>query len=371
MNLMRRELLVGAGALTLAGCATTGGSAPGSGFRIAAAPVSPSPREVGRRAAAAYLNVQPIMLIERTNTRTYYGVHYADAACAYGAGHLAAVTGDTGLLQEIKARHDRVIAQNIENSGTHVDVNVYGVWPMELGMRLNDAALKDKGRAFADLQLANKTPDGLTSQARYWIDDVWMIGSLQIQAWRVSRDPKYLDQAALMARLYMERLQQPNGLFFHGPRFPFFWGRGNGWVAAGLAELLSELPPTHTDYPAVMGAYQRMMAGLLQHQAEDGMWHQLIDHPESYKETSATAMFAYAFVVGVRRGILTDPAYTRGYQKAWAALSTYVEPDGQLREICVGTGQQNNVEYYLNRPRRTGDFHGQAPLLWFASALLA
>ena len=82
-------------------------------------------------------------------------------------------------------------------------------------------------------------------------------------------------------------------------------------------------------------------------------------------------MFAYGFVIGVRRGILTDPAYTRGYQKAWAALSTYVQPDGQLREICVGTGQQNNINYYLNRPRRTGDFHGQAPLLWFASALLA
>ena len=118
-------------------------------------------------------------------------------------------------------------------------------------------------RQLADIQWANTTPDGLTSQARYWIDDVWMIGSLQIQAWRVSRDPKYLDHAALMARLYMEKLQQPNGLFFHGPNARFHWGRGNGWVAAGLAELLSELPPSHKDYAAVMGAYQRMMAGLL------------------------------------------------------------------------------------------------------------
>ena len=367
MNLMRRDILVGAGALTLAGCATTGGSS--SGFRVAAAPVSPSPIDIGRRAADAYLNVEPIMLIQRTNTRTYHGVHYADAACAYGAAHFAAATGDDALLARVKARHDR--AKDIDNSGSHVDVNVYGVWPMELGMRLNDPALIARGRELADVQWAETTPDGLTSQARYWIDDVWMIGSLQIQAWRSTRDPKYLDRAALMARLYMERLQQPNGLFFHGPRFPFFWGRGNGWVAAGLAELLSELPSTHKDYAAVMGAYQRMMAGLLAHQAEDGMWHQLIDYPTSYKETSATAMFAYAFVIGARRGILSDPAYTRGYQKAWAALSTYVQPDGQLREICIGTGQQNNVEYYLNRPRRTGDFHGQAPLLWFAKSLVA
>ena len=66
-----------------------------------------------------------------------------------------------------------------------------------------------------------------------------------------------------------------------------------------------------------------------------------------------------------------DPAYTRAYQKAWAALCTYIQPDGQVTEICAGTGQQNNAQFYLNRPRRIGDFHGQAPTLWFASALLA
>jgi unsaturated rhamnogalacturonyl hydrolase len=242
---------------------------------------------------------------------------------------------------------------------------------MELGIQTGDAALSDFGRAFADSQWKATTPDGLTTQARYWIDDVWMIGALQVQAFRVSRDPKYLDRAALMARLYMERLQQSNGLFFHGPKARFHWARGNGWVAAGLAELLSELPPGHKDYRAVMGAYQRMMKGLLSHQAEDGMWRQLIDYPKSWKETSGTAMFAYAMVVGHRRGILTDPAYTQAYVKAWAALALYVEPNGSLREVCVGTGQSESPQYYLDRPRKTGDFHGQAPLLWFATALLA
>lgn len=367
MKLIRRELLLGAGALTLAGCATTGGAGSKSGFKIAAAPVSPSPRDIGARSAAAYLAVTPILEIAG-NQRPYHGVHYADAACAYGTAAFAATTNDTALLARVVERHNRI---KIDNTQNHVDVNVYGVWPMEQGLRTGDAALRAVGQGFADSQLKTKTPDGLTSQARYWIDDVWMIGALQIQAWRVSRDPKYLDQAALMGRLYTERLQQPNGLFFHGPNARFHWGRGNGWVSAGLAELLSELPSTHPDYPAVMGAYQRMMAGLLKNQAEDGMWHQLIDYPDSYKETSGTAMFAYGMVVGCRRGILTDPAYTRAYQKAWAALDTYVQPDGQLREVCVGTGQQNNPQYYLNRPRRAGDFHGQAPMLWLSNALAA
>lgn len=362
MNLIRRDVLLGAGAVSLAGCATT--SKPGSGFRVAAAPVSPSPREIGAKAAAAYLGVTPILEIRRE----YFGVHYADAACAYGTAKFAAITGDKALLDQVAARHARI---TIGNNESHVDVCIYGVWPMEQGMRTGDAAMAARGAKFAENQWNKTTPDGLTAQARYWIDDVWMIGALQVQAWRVTRDPKYLDHAALMARLYMERLQQPNGLFFHGPNARFHWGRGNGWVSAGLAELLSELPPSHPEYPAVLGAYQRMMAGLLKNQAEDGMWRQLIDYPDSWKETSGTAMFAYGMVIGVRRGILTDPAYTTAYQKAWAALSTYVQPDGKLREVCAGTGQQNNAQFYLNRPRNIGDFHGQAPLLWFAGALVA
>ena len=172
-----------------------------------------------------------------------------------------------------------------------------------------------------------------------------------------------------MARLYVAKLQLPNGLFHHGPDAPFLWGRGNGWVAAGLAEILSELPRSHRDYPPIAAGYRKMMAALLAHQAPDGMWRQLIDHPEAWKETSGTAMFGYAMAVGVRRGLLTDSAYARADRKAWTALAAYVGPDGKLSNVCVGTGQSQDAAYYLARPTVTGDLHGQAALLWFASEL--
>jgi rhamnogalacturonyl hydrolase YesR len=71
----------------------------------------------------------------------------------------------------------------------------------------------------------------------------------------------------------------------------------------------------------------------------------------------------------VRLGILADPAYRRAYERAWNALATHVQPDGQITEVCVGTNKADNVEHYLNRPRATGDLHGQAALLWFAAEL--
>lgn len=364
MVLTRRDVLLGASGLCMAGSAVAG---EGPGFRHPAVPVSPSPKEVGTKAADAWL-AQDIRLLK---SKDHWGVHYSDVACGYGAARFAAATGNAALLAQVKARYQRMDAHEVGNTRNHVDVSIYGALPLELAIQTGNADMRAQGLAFADNQWTATTPDGLTAQARYWIDDVWMIGALQVQAYRASRDPKYLDRAALMARLYMERLQRDNGLFFHGPEARLHWARGNGWVAAGLAELLSVLPEAHGDYPAVMGAYRRMMAGLLKYQAEDGMWRQLIDYPDAWKETSGTAMFAYAMAVGQRRGILTDLAYMVACQKAWSALSAYVESDGRLREICVGTGQSDKPDYYLNRPRLTGDFHGQAPLLWFATALVA
>jgi len=108
-----------------------------------------------------------------------------------------------------------------------------------------------------------------------------------------------------------------------------------------------------------------MMKTLLRYQAEDGMWRQLIDRKESFKETSATAMFGYAMAVGVRKGLLTGEIYGPAIDRAWNALTQYIDARGMIREVCVGTGQSTDLNFYLTRPRVTGDLHGQAPLLWF------
>jgi len=346
-----------AGAALLAGC---------GGALAAPARPEPTPARIGALAAGAYLDRSEFMMysVEEVNA-----VHYADVASAYGALRLAEAIGDEVLYERVAARHRRLLAAAVPNTANHVDANVYGAWPLALFRRSGDRADLARGLAMAEGQWARTTPDGLTAQARYWIDDIWMIGALQGEAWRASGDAKYLDRAALTARLYIARLQQADGLFHHGPDAPFAWGRGNGWVAAGLAEVLSALPPSHRDYPAIAAGYRRMMAALLREQAEDGMWRQLIDHPGSWKETSGTAMFGYALAVGVRRGILRDPAYGRAVGKTWAALSRYVTADGHLSQVCVGTGQSRDAAYYLARPTVTGDLHGQAALLWFAAEL--
>jgi len=329
-----------------------------------------SPLEVGKRVTADLLARSDFMMMDYKAEKVL-AVHYAEACAGFGAARLAGLLKDSVTIQKLCKRYSRVLDENIYNSENHVDANVYGILPLELYMQ-NKADVKflKQGIELADKQWENPLPDGLTNQTRYWIDDMWMISSLQVQAYRATRKMIYLERAALELDSYIKKLQQPNGLFFHGNISHFFWGRGNGWVAAGLAEILSELPKDNVHYKTILDGYIKMMEALLTYQAEDGMWRQLVDKPEAWKETSSTAMFGYAITMGVKKGLLPKERFEAAYQKAWISLAGYVNNEGKVTDVCVGTGQSEDVNFYLTRPKVTGDLHGQAPILWFAYSLL-
>lgn len=297
--------------------------------------------------------------------RAQYGevdaVHYAEVATALGAMRFAASTRDTALQALVGERWSR--ARELHNSANHVDANVVGVWPILLG----DPG--GTGVSLADAQWRETDETGLTRQARFWVDDIWMIGALQVEAWRLTGEPRFLDRAALTASAYLARLQQPSGLFHHGPDAPFVWGRGNGWVAAGLAEILSALPESHPQRAPVLAGYRRMMEALLAYQGPTGLWNQLVDRPTAWPESSGSAMFAFAFLRGVNQGLLPATPYRAAATLAWTGLSRQLEPDGRLRGVCVGTGQSTDMQFYLDRPVVTGDLHGQAALMWTVAEL--
>jgi len=212
-------------------------------------------------------------------------IHYAETCASFGVARLADAMHDKHAIHELSARYLKVITDSIPNTADHVDANVYGILPFELYRLTGEQAFFNQAKYLADVQWENPRSDGLSNQTRFWIDDVWMIGSLQIQAYRITGNPVYIERAALEIDTYLKRLQQTNGLFYHGPGIPFHWGRGNGWVAVGLTD--------------------------------------------------------------------------------------YVNEAGKVTDVCVGTGQHNDIDYYLNRPRITGDFHGQAPMMWFAWSLIS
>ncbi|HHY85142.1 MAG TPA: glycosyl hydrolase [Verrucomicrobia bacterium] len=359
-------------AAAVAGCAATRRPAVFSDW-----PPGASPEEVGKRVSENFVARQ---LDFQTNPRRQY-VIYPEVCTWLGALRVAKLTGDDDLKKRLIDKFDPLMTAQPPriSPADHVDYRVFGAVPLEIYMQTKDPKYLELGKGLADKQWEKPTPDGITHEARYWVDDIYMISAVQVQAYRATGDRVYLDRAALTAAAYLDKLQQPNGLFLHAEDSPFFWARGNGWYAAGMAELLSELPRSHPRYDRIMQGYRTMMESLLKYQSEEGLWRQLVDKSESWPETSGTGMFTYAMVTGIKHGWLDEATYGPAARKAWLALVSRLDQNANVRDVCVGTDKafqrvgadlSDQLRYYLDRPRSVGDLHGQAPILWTAAALL-
>jgi unsaturated rhamnogalacturonyl hydrolase len=329
-------------------------------------PAGVSPQEVGKLVAEHFVT-----------SPHQYGptIHYSEVATWYGALTFASLTHDDALRTELIKKFEPLMPGGAEAAARtpvlrHVDDSIFGTVPLEIAIQTKDPKYLEVGKGWADRQWENPRPDGLSAETRFWIDDMYMLTILQLEAYRATHDKKYLDRDAQEMSAYLDQLQQPNGLFFHAPDVPFYWGRGDGWVAVGMAEILRDLPQDHPQRKRILAGYQKMMAALLKYQAKDGMWRQLIDHEESWPESSSSAMFTFALITGVKNGWLDAATYGPAARRAWIAVAGYIDQNQNITNVCIGTGKQNSYEYYMERKRITGDFHGQAPVLWAASALL-
>jgi rhamnogalacturonyl hydrolase YesR len=328
-------------------------------------PAGDSPQEVGKRLAEHFI------------TSPHQGkgtIFYGEVGTWYGALTFAQLTGDNDLRDRLIKKFDPLMPGGAEADKIpkrdHVDDSIFGIVPLQIGMETKDQKYLDYGKSFADRQWVDPQPDGLSHETRYWIDDMYMLTILQLEAYRATGDKMYLDRDANEMASYLDKLQQPNGLFYHAPDVPFFWGRGDGWVAAGMAEMLRDLPADHPQRARIMKGYKMMMAALLQYQSKDGTWRQLIDDDAAWPESSGSAMFTFALITGVKNGWLDSNTYGPAARKAWIAVTGYIDQNDDVTQVCEGTSKKDDREYYLERGRRTGDFHGQAPVLWAASALL-
>ena len=262
----------------------------------------------------------------------------------------------------------------------HVDQNMFGCLPLRFYNITKDQRYLDLGLPYADTQWqlpANANEEerkwdkkGYSWQTRLWIDDMYMITIVQSEAYKATGDPKYINRAAKEMVLYLDELQHPNGLFYHAPDVPYYWGRGDGWMAVGMTELLFNLPKNDPNRDRIMKGYLLMMNNLKKYVNKDGLWNQLIDQPDFWTETSGSAMFTYAMILGVQNGWLDKEEFAPIARRAWLGLCNYIDDKNDLTEVCIGTGKKNSKQYYMDRPRIAGDYHGQAPMIWCAYALL-
>ncbi len=322
------------------------------------------PRTAGRRVAENILSRN-------------FGSGYANVCSQYGVAIFAQASGQTDLLSGVISAYQPYLdGEASYNTSPHVDHNVFGIVGFELYRQTGNADYLVISKHLADQEFETLNADGLSWLTRYWVDDMYMIGSLQAQAYKALGEPNYAENGSRQLLGYIEDvidLQRPNGLFYHNLSAPFHWGRGNGWAAAAMTETLLAMPTDHPRRAQLLAAYQRMMDALVLYQDADGIWYQIIDlpnDPDNWVESSCTGMFVFALVTGYDQGWLTDPKYIEAGIRGWVALEGYIREDGQVTEVCVGTNLGSTVDYYFNRSRSIGDFHGQAAAMWAATAMV-
>lgn len=234
----------------------------------------------------------------------------------------------------------------------------------QIGLFLDWVA--NKQYRFADGTLARHRP----LNNALWLDDLYMSVPALAQMAKLTGDSRYFDDAARQIELFAARMfVAEKGLFMHGwiegmePHPVFHWARANGWAVVAIAELLSELPESHPRRAAVLKIFRDHVRGLAAVQGHTGLWHQLLDRTDSYLETSASAMYVYAIARGVNRGWLDGLAYAGVLSTGWNAVAQQVNAQGQVENVCIGTGMAFDPSFYYYRPVSVYAAHGYGPVL--------
>jgi unsaturated rhamnogalacturonyl hydrolase len=233
----------------------------------------------------------------------------------------------------------------------HADDYCVGQTYIELYRRYKDKNMIKPMRAYLDQILKDpakgdllfvKTKEYWAVQRWSWCDALFMGPTVWAKIANVTGKKKYLD---FMFREYKATTDylydKEEHLYFRDSNYftrkesngaKVFWGRGNGWVFAGLPIIIRELPAKYANRDYFVTIYKEMAAKLLSLQSADGFWHASLLDPASYPnpEMSATAFFVYGLAWGINNGYLDKETYLPAVVKGWKSMVTSVWPDGKV-----------------------------------------
>lgn len=202
-----------------------------------------------------------------------------------------------------------------------------------------------------------------------WADDLYMSVSLLARMGKLTGDSKYFDDAIHQVLKFHHYLwDSTRGIYYHcwyndtKHHGVAYWGRCNGWVMMAQADLLSALPENNPQRPQLLKLFREQAEGIARYQSASGLWHQLLNKPDSYLETSCSAMFTFCLARGVNRGWL-EPDFAQVAAYGWRGLLTRIDAQGNVSGICPGTGIAPSLVAYYNRPERSNLAMGEGPLL--------
>ncbi len=185
---------------------------------------------------------------------------------------------------------------------------------------------------------------GILNPGQLWDDTLYMAVLFLARMGRILGDESCIQESIRQFMVHIKYLSDvESGLFYHGWTFQgrhhfagALWGRGNSWYTAGLVDYLECLEGNQGVREFLLSTLRRQAEALERFQDESGLWHTLLDDPESYLETSASCAFAYGILKAVRKGYLPGRFAETG-ERAVAGVLEKIREDGTVEGVSYGT----------------------------------
>ncbi len=230
-----------------------------------------------------------------------------------------------------------------------------------------------------------------------WLDGIYMGDLFSMQYAAAFNKPEMFDESVKQIMLMYKHAYDPaTGLLFHGwdesknkvwanqttGASPELWSRAIGWYAMALIECLDYLPANHPERKNIEAMFQKLCASIRKYQdGKTSLWYQIInrgDRQDNWIETSASAMFTYAFAKGAHKKLLDKEFFDSSIKAYNSLLSNYMYSDehGDVhldQAVKVGSlnikNSKGDYDYYINCERRLDDYKGLAALLYASMEL--
>lgn len=249
------------------------------------------------------------------------------------------------LGEETEWRIPANFANSPRYSYYHADELCVGQFYLEMSTIYKDSNMRSAAQQRVDWIMENPADSSMhhrNKQSWTWCDALFMAPPLYAHLGQLTGNPAYLVYMHQnFLRTYVHLYDRDDHLFFRDDSYldkrevngeKVFWGRGNAWALAGIANILKRLPPESDIRPFYEKLFVELATRLSQLQSKDGFWHASLLDPDSYPspETSATALITYGLAYGINNNLLNASTYRPVVQKAWEAMVSAIDEDGKI-----------------------------------------
>lgn len=223
---------------------------------------------------------------------------------------------------------------------------------------LMESLPKTREGGFQHVTSANGDRQGVRlNDNQMWIDTIFMTVLFLNRMGLKHQRRDWVDEASYQMLLHIKYLcDKRSGLFYHGWNFEgnhnfgeVFWCRGNSWFTIGSLEYIEMFHGTMDEglKRFMTETYRAQVKELVKLQSRTGLWHTVLDDPESYEEVSGSAAIAAGILKGIRMGILDDK-YLKCAKAAVKGILSQIGEDGTVQSVSGGTGMGEDKEHYKN-----------------------